>query len=99
MPRLMRRSWPRRRDISDWWSSLPHGTLTHGFGLLLGVVLILRAGWKGNDYSLRRFQVRQTTSAEQIGRILYLLLGLFFIVTEIIYFWLGIDWLKVSTKL
>jgi hypothetical protein len=95
MRRHIRRSWRKKLNIKEWWSSLPHAALTHGFGLLLGVVLIFYAGWRGTDHSLRRFQVQQRTAAQQAGRILYLLLGLFFVVTEIVYFWLGIDWLNV----
>jgi hypothetical protein len=69
------------------------------FGLLLGIVLILYAGWRGSDYSLRPFQVQKRTAAQQGGRFLYLVVGLFFVVIELVYFWLGIDWLNLPTTL
>jgi len=37
------------------------------------------------------------TSAEQMVRILYLLVGIFFIAAEITYFWFGVDWFNPST--
>jgi hypothetical protein len=72
-------------------------TFSHGFGLVLGVLLILRAQYSGT-VTRRRFQVKKVrTSAEQMVRILYLLVGIFFIAAEITYFWFGVDWFNPST--
>jgi cytochrome b561 len=70
---------------------------THGFGLFLGVVLILRGSMR-TEYRQRRFQVKRRSAAEWASRIVYLLLGLFFITIEAVYFWSGVDWLQRVTR-
>jgi hypothetical protein len=72
---------------------LSAATLTHGFGLLLGVILMVRGGLGGLYYS-DRFLGRRKSLPVRWGRI-YLILGSFLIAVELAYFFFDIDWFHV----
>jgi hypothetical protein len=58
----------------------------------------VRGLWRISDPVERPYQVRKESTPRQIGRYLYLLLGVFFVLTEFVYFFEGIDWLSGSAR-
>jgi hypothetical protein len=63
---------------------------------VLGVVLIVR-GYIGKDFFSRYLSTRRPSRATQWDRVLYLLVGCFFVAAEIAFFQFDVDWFNPST--
>jgi len=95
MLRLTRSLSARRLDISDWLSALTPAILTHSAGIVVGLILMVRGGLGGIYYS-ERFRGKKLSKPVQMGRLFCLLVGLFLVVVEVLYFLFDIDWFHKS---
>jgi hypothetical protein len=92
----MRRSSARRRDIKPWLKFFESPGFAHGFGVFLGVVLLLVASPRG-DAGRARFSRVKVAQPTRRNSNLYLAVGCFLLILEALYFWFGIDVFSVST--
>ena len=75
----MRSLLARRLDINDWLSTLTPTTLTHYAGMVVGLILMVRGGL-GSIYYSDRYRSRKKIAARvQVGRLLYLVVGFFWL--------------------